>query len=232
MPPPLQRSKGLFGSHSQQGTPLGSRTSLAVSRHPLTPTPAPALLLQAMEEDGSAPGHPCSFLHSSNARKGLLLLLRYTLHVKQATTNTPASCVKERIYSARTQYSIAKKAIGSLKKNKQNNQPNNHQTFEITTKASKSLPTLQPSRSSFWPQHGNQRQATPAPAPSLPGKGQRVALVPRSASCRGTQLLLLSPGCRGCSRRGGTWPAVCSGAIVCSYLGVTHTKENRKQGGL
>lgn len=160
--------------------------SLAVSRHPLTLTPAPALLLQAMEEDGSAPGHPCSFLHSSNTRKGLLLLLlRYTLHVKQATTNTPASCVKERIYSARTQYSIAKKAIGSLKKN-QTKQPtqqppnfrNNHQSFQIAPHPTALTlvllaPTWQPAASDPSPGAVPARQGTEG------GPGPPQRLVPR-----------------------------------------------------
>lgn len=130
---PLQRSGGLFGSHSQQGNPLGARMSLAVSRHPLTP----ALGWRRK----APPWVPRSFLHRSKAR--LSPALPSSSSTRQtATRNTPASCVKERIYSARTQYSIAKKAIVSLKK--QNNQNKNHQTFKVTTKASKSLPTLWP----------------------------------------------------------------------------------------
>lgn len=34
----------------------------------------------------------------------------------------------------------------------------------------------------------------------------------------------VEPGVPGGSRQRGAWPAVCSGAITCSYLGDTHTK--------
>lgn len=94
-------------------------------------------------EDGSALGHPHSFLHSSKARQEATHcpppppppLLHPTW--KQATTHTPVSCVKKRIYSARTQYSIATKAtIISL----ENQQTTN---FKTTTKTSQILPTLE-----------------------------------------------------------------------------------------
>lgn len=76
------------------------------------------------------PRGTCSCLHSSKPCTTFLLL--YILHVKQAATNTPASCVKKRIYSARTQYSIATKAVVSLKNRGTPNFQNNHQSFQTS----------------------------------------------------------------------------------------------------
>lgn len=104
---------------------------------------------------------------------------------KQATTHTPVSCVKKRIYSAHTQYSIVTKAtIISLKKQQTTN-------FKTAIKTSKSSPPY-----STDPQPSGPNKAPvasdPIPVPSLLRKAQSgprsLAASPASApnsSCGG-----------------------------------------------
>lgn len=134
------------------------------------------MLLRTADGGWLSPRHPHSFLHSSKARQGISYTLPSSFSSttpytgKQATTHTPASCVKKCIYSARTQYSIATKAtIVSLKTNKP-------PTSKTTNKDSKSSP---PYSTDPWPSGPNKPSVTSdsSPTPSLPGKAQRVALV-------------------------------------------------------
>lgn len=127
-------------------------------------------------EDGSALGTPTPSCTAQKPGRGtytafpllLHLLICYTLHGKQATTHTPASCVKKRIYSERTQYSIATKATAIALKKQQNT------NFKTTTKTSKSSP---PCSIDPWPSGPNKPPVAsdPSPTPSLPGKAQRVS---------------------------------------------------------
>lgn len=182
-------------------------------------------------EDGSDPGTPTPSCTAQKPGRGLSytafllllhLLVRYTLHGKQGTTHTPASCVKKCIYSAHTWYSIATKATTISLKNQQNT------NFKATTKTSKSSP---PCSTDLWPSGPNKPPVASdrSPTPSLPGKAQEGG--PRSLAGSPASTPNFFCGAEGTPTRG-AGPAICCGALLCSYLGDTPNKENGTVSGL
>lgn len=127
--------------------------------------------------------------------------------------------MKKRIYSVRTQYSIAIKATIIFLKNQRIT------SFKTTTKASKSSP---PYSTDPRPSGANKASVAsdPSPTPSLPDKAQRVAPDLTASPALAPDSSYGVWGAEGAPTRG-AGPAVCHGALPGSYLG-GYTPPQRK----